>query len=81
MAKTMSNVTPITAAKKLDKVMAERLEELRVRIFRAMNFVWTTEFSLQSAWGDDALDQRGALEAAYEILGEVASELNAISGQ
>jgi hypothetical protein len=71
------NVTPITAAGKPNTVMAERIEEQRIRIFRAMNFVWTTELSL----GEDNLDQRGTLEAAYEVLNEVVLELNALSGQ
>lgn len=66
------NVIPFTAAGKPDEAAgAERIEKQRVRIFRAMNLVWTTVLSL----GDDALDQRGTLEAAYEVLEEVVSEL------
>ena len=68
------NVTLITAAKKTDRVMAERIEDQRALILRAMNLIRTTELSL-----GDALDQRGTLEAAYEVLDEVALELNAIS--
>jgi len=74
----MDNVTPITAAGKPNKATAERIEEQRVRIFRAMNLVGTTVLSLDQ---EDDLDQRGTLEAAYEILDEVALELNVISGQ
>jgi hypothetical protein len=71
-----NNVTPITAAGKLKEETAERIEELRARIFRAMNLVETTRLSLSQ---DHELDRRGTLEGAYEILDEVASELNTIS--
>jgi hypothetical protein len=40
------NVTPITAAEKPEKETADRIEEQRGRIFRAMNLVGTTVLSL-----------------------------------
>jgi hypothetical protein len=65
---------------------AERIEEQRVLIYRAMNFVRTTQLSLnlrsdRSPDSVDDLSRSGTLDAAYEILDSVAMELNAISGK
>jgi hypothetical protein len=71
-----NNVTPITAAGKPEKETADRIEEQRGRI-RAMNLVQTTALSMN----EDEMDQKGTLETAYELLNDIALELNVISGQ
>jgi hypothetical protein len=60
----MDNVTSITTAGNPKKHAAERIEEQRVRIFRAMNLVGTTVLSLGQ--DHDLDDQRGTLEAARD---------------
>ena len=67
---------PIPSAHKPSKAVAERIEEQRQRLFRAMNLVGTTAPSC----GEDDLDRQDTLDAANEVMDGVALELCAISG-
>jgi hypothetical protein len=50
------------------------IEEQRQRLFRAMNLVGTTALSCDE--GDS--NRKGTLEAAHEIMNDVAAQLEAI---
>jgi hypothetical protein len=60
----MNNVTPIASAGRPTPAVAIRIERQRVRLFRAMNFVQTTERALE----EDFESERDTLAAAWEII-------------
>lgn len=73
----MSNGAPITASGKPSTAVAIRIERQRIRLFRALNFVAVTSRALDQ---DDFIMERDVLKAAFDIINDVALELNAISG-
>jgi hypothetical protein len=62
---------------KLTRGERQHVERLRLRLFRAMSFVETTERALGQ---HDQLSERDVLREAYKAIGEVAEELEGISG-
>lgn len=77
-----NNVTPIAAMRPIPPKASEEIERQRVRLFRAINLVQTTANAMEAIMVERAecIAEHGTLEAAVELMNDIAFRLNDISG-
>jgi len=79
---TIATVIPLETHRARCRPFAESVEKLQERLFQPMAFVDIVERALQQSneLAERTVSERTTLRAAYQIMDEIAGELNEISG-